>query len=132
MDILLQDKGNGGEVVLQGGDLQGDGTLYNAVYLPLFGGDCFFNVYEEHEFNLDFENSLNLPITASNLKKIENNANKSLKWMIDNNIAREIESYAYGNDKDEIEVEITVTEPSGNTYTFAIVWENQKRVLKNK
>lgn len=41
MDILLQDNGDGAEVVLTGGDLKGDGTLYNAVYLSLFGGDNF-------------------------------------------------------------------------------------------
>ena len=132
MDILLQDKGDGAEVVLEGGDLKGDGTLYNSVYLSLFGGDCFFNVYEEQEFNREFEEALNLPITVANLKTIETKANESLKWMIEKNIAYSIECYAYGNQKDQIEVEITIKELSGNISYYAIVWENQKRILRIK
>jgi len=130
MDVLLQDKGDGGEVVLIGGDLQGDGSLYNSVYLSLFQGECFSNIFEEHETDNEFEELLSLPITMSNLKKVENKANKCLKWMIENGVANEIECYAHGNDDDVIEIEITVTEPSGNKYSFALVWENQKRVLR--
>lgn len=132
MDILLQDKGDGAEVVLEGGDLKGDGSLYNSVYLSLFQGECFSNAFEKYESNGEFEESLNNPITMLNLKTVENKANKSLKWMIDEGVAESIEVYAYGNDDDRIEVEITISEPSGNTYSFAVVWENQKRILKAK
>ena len=76
MDILLMDNGDGAEVVLQAGDLKGDGTLYTSVYLSLFGGDNFSNVFEEYESDNEFEESLNLPITKQNLKTVENKANK--------------------------------------------------------
>ena len=130
MDILTQDNGNGAEVVLDGGDLKGDGTLYNAVYFSLFGGDNFSNVFEKYETNNSFEESLNLPITASNLKTVENNANKLLEWMLKEQVADSIECFAYGNNDNKIEIEITIKEPSGNTYSFAVVWQNQRRILK--
>lgn len=130
MDILLQDKGDGAEVVLNGGDVKGDGTLYNAVYLSLFNGDNFSNAFEEYESDNEFEEMLNLPITMSNLRQVETKANKCLKWMIEVGIAESIDCYAYGNNDDHIETKITITEATGNDSSFAVVWENQKRVLK--
>lgn len=132
MEILLQDKGDGAEIVLQGGDLKGDGTLYTSVYLSLFVGDTFSNAYEEHETDGEFEEALNLPITKQNLKTVENKANKSLKWMVDDGTAASVESFAYGSIESKIQVDITITEPSGNQQIFAVVWENQKKVLKIK
>ncbi len=129
MDVLLQDYGNGAEVVLEGGDLKGDGTLYNAVYLSLFAGDNFSNVFETYESNKEFEESLNLPITTANLKTVETKAKNCLKWMLDEYVAKSIECYAYGNNDDKIEIEITIKESSGNDSLFALVWENQKRKL---
>lgn len=132
MDVLIQDNGSGAEVILEGGDLKGDGTLFNAVYLSLFSGDNFSNVFETYESNGDFEESLNLPITASNLKTVKNKANKSLEWMLKEQVANSVECHAYGNNENKIEIEVTITEPSGNTYIFAVVWNNQKRILKAK
>lgn len=132
MDILLMDNGDGGEVVLQGGDLKSDGTLYTSVYLSLFGGDNFSNVFEEYESDNEFEESLNLPITKQNLNTVEKKANKSLKWMIDSGIAEDVQSFAYGNIENKINVDITITEPLGKKQSYAVIWENQKRVLKAK
>nr|DAS64038.1 MAG TPA: hypothetical protein [Caudoviricetes sp.] len=130
MDILLQDKGDGAEVVLAGGDLKGDGTLYNAVYLSLFSGDNFSNAYEEYESDNEFEESLNLPITTPNLKTVKAAANKSLKWMIDEGIADSVDCFAYGGQSGKIEVEIKIQETAGDNQSFALIWENQKKVLK--
>lgn len=132
MDILLMDNGDGAEVVLQAGDLKGDGTLYTSVYLSLFGGDNFSNIFEEYESDNEFEESLNLPITKQNLKTVENKANKCLKWMTENGIAEDVKSFAYGNIENKINVDITITEPFGNEQSYAVVWENQKKVLKAK
>lgn len=132
MDILLQDTGDGAEVILSGGDLKGDGTLYNAVYLSLFGGDNFSNAFEEYESNGEFEESLNLPITTPNLKTVENKANKSLKWLIDEGIAESVESFAFGNGDNKIEVDITIKEPQKVESSYSIIWRNQKAVLIRK
>lgn len=132
MDVLLQDNGDGAEVVLLGGDLKGDGTLYNAVYLSLFSGDNFSNALEEYQTDGEFEEALNLPITTPNLKTVETKANKSLKWMIDEGVANSVETFAYGNAENKIEIKITIQEPTGNNQFFAVVWENQKKILKAK
>lgn len=132
MDILLQDTGDGAEVILSGGDLKGDGTLYNAVYLSLFGGDNFSNAFEEYESSGEFEESLNLPITTPNLKTVENKANKSLKWLIDEGIAESVESFAFGNGDNKIEVDIIIKEPQKVESSYSIIWRNQKAVLIRK
>lgn len=132
MDILLQDTGDGAEVILSGGDLKGDGTLYNTVYLSLFGGDNFSNAFEEYESDGEFEESLNLPITTPNLKTVENKANKSLKWLVDEGIAESVESFAFGNGDNKIEVDITIKEPAKIESSYSIIWRNQKAVLIRK
>lgn len=132
MDLMLIDNGDGGELVLEGGDVKGDGTLLTAVYISLFGGDNFSNVFETYEQNGEFEESLNQPITAKNLKNVENKAKKSLDWLIQEGIANSVEVSAFGDIKEKINVNITIQEPSGEVYPFSIVWENEKAVLKAK
>lgn len=132
MDILLEDNGDGAEVVLQGGDLKGDGTLYNAVYLSLFNGESIANAFENYESDDEFEESLNLPITAQNLKIVQNKANNCLKWLFDENVAESVDCFAYGGLENKIELDISITEPTGDNQAFGIVWNNQKAVLKTK
>ena len=130
MELLLQDKGDGGEFVLDGGDLKQDGTFYTAVYLSLFNGEAFYNVYSDYKTDLDFEKKLSLPVTNQNLKEIEKAGQNALKWLIDEGVAKETSVYAYGDIEERINVEITITEPDGNDCKFAIVWNNEKIVLK--
>lgn len=130
MELLLQDKGDGGEFVLDGGDLKQDGTFYTAVYLSLFNGEAFYNVYSDYKTDLEFEKKLSLPVTSQNLKEIEKAGQNALKWLIDEGVAKETSVYAYGDIEERINVEITITEPDGNDCKFAIVWNNEKIVLK--
>lgn len=130
MDIALQDTGDGAEIVLSGGDVKGDGSLFNSVYLSLFNGDCYSNALEEHETNNDFENALNAPITIKNLQEVEKVGKEALKWMLSEGVADSVDVYAYGGESNKIEVQITITEPSKENCQFALVWENQKAILK--
>ena len=131
MEILLQDKGDGGEFTLDGGgDLVQDGTFLTAVYLSLFNGDAFYNVYTDYKTDNEFEKMLSLPVTVANLKNVEKNGQNALKWLIDEGIAKETSVYAYGTIDEKINVEITVTEPDGSDCKFAIIWNNEKIVLK--
>ncbi len=129
MEILIQDHGDGGEFSLLGGDLKQDGTFFSAVYLSLFSGEAFYNIYSENPTNKEFEEMLALPISTTNLKNIEKSAQNALKWLIDDGIAKEIEIFAYGSKEEKINVEITITEPDGNNCKFAIIWQNEKIVL---
>jgi phage gp46-like protein len=130
MNLLLQDNGDGGELVLEAGDLKSDETLLTALYISLFSGDCFYNIYEEHESDGEFEEALSQPITVNNLKATENAAKKATKWMIDEGLADSIEASARGNLEEKQNIDITITEPSGISKTFGIIWQNERTVLK--
>ena len=129
-DIFLNDKGDGGALSLEGGDLKSDGTFFTAIYISLFGGDTFSNVYEKYETNDDFINALNQTITSKNLKIVENKCEDALKWLIDEGVAESVKASAYGNINEKINVDITIQEPSGGEFPFAIIWENEKTLLK--
>ena len=129
MDFLLQDKGDGGAFLLTGGDIKQDNTFYTAVYLSLFNGDCFYNVYTEYKTNEEFEKALNLSVTAQNLKAVETAAQNALKWMLSEEIISSIDVRAYGDKEEKINVAITFTEPDGITSKYSITWQNQKAVL---
>ena len=130
MEILLEDKGDGGEFSLKGGDLEQDDTFYSALYLSLFNGDCFYNVYSEYKSNGEFEQLLSLPLTMGNLKKVETAGQNALKWMIAEGIAKSVVVYAYGDIDEKINVNITITEPDGSSRNYSITWQNQKAVLR--
>lgn len=132
MDLLLTDTGDGGEFTLSGGDLEMCSTFYNAVYLSLFGGDAFYNVYETYEQNGSFESALNQPITKTNLNKVETTAKQCLKWLLDEGAADSIDVMAYGNNEQKINVDITINEPNNVSYSYGLIWENQKAILKVK
>jgi len=129
MEILITDKGDGGEFTLEGGDLKQDGTLISALYLSLFTGDAFYNVFTDYPTNREFEDALSLPITIQNLRKVETLADNALKWMLDQGIAKNIEVNASGNKDEKINVEITITEPDGTTGQYYITWQNEKIAL---
>lgn len=130
MEFLLQDKGDGGEFSLDGGDIKKDGTFFTAVYLSLFNGDAFYNVYSTYKTDRKFEELLSLPVTSTNLKSVEQAAENALKWLVDENIAKETKIFASGDITEKIKVEITITEPDGKDCKFAIIWQKEKLVLK--
>ncbi len=130
MNIMLQDNGDGGELILDGGDIKEDKTLISALYLSLFTGDSFYNVYEDYKTSNDFEDCLALPITVENLKKTERAAKDLTQWFIDEGVADSVEIKAKGNAQQKQDVSITITEPTGEVSTYGIIWDNERRVLK--
>lgn len=130
MNLLLQDNGDGGELVLEAGDLKSDETLLTALYMSLFSGDCYYNIYENYESNGEFEEALSQTITANSLKITENKAINATKWMIDEGIADSIEVKATGDIVEKQNVSITITEPSGVSTAFGVIWQNERLVLK--
>lgn len=130
MNIFLEDKGDGGEFALVGGDLKQDETLLTALYISLFSGKTFYNVYEKYKTDGDFERALNQPITLGNLKKTEDAAKKATEWFIAEGIAESIEVRAFGDINEKQNVEITIKEPSGVNKTYGVIWDNEKAILK--
>jgi phage gp46-like protein len=127
MDFKLYEHGDGGELNLIGGDIEAEKGLSNAIYLSLFTGDNWYNVFEESKTTDDFETSLfNLLTTTNNLKKIETLANESLNWLLDDGIAETIETKAAASINGRINLNITITEPNNMTRKYAIVWNNER------
>ena len=129
MEILIIDKGDGGEFILEGGDLKQDGTFLSALYLSLFTGDAFYNIFTDYPTNREFEDALSLPITIQNLRKVETLAGNALLWMLDQGVAKTIDVNAFGDKDEKINVEITITEPDGTTGQYYITWQNEKIAL---
>jgi len=129
MNILLDDTGLGGALVLDSGDLKKDNTLYTAVYLSLFNGDCYSNIFEKYETNNDFENALNLPINKNNLSCVEKCGKNALSWMQQEGIISSLNLFAFGDINNKININISLQEPSGETYSFGIIWKNEKAFL---
>lgn len=130
MDLFLEENGDGGEFVLEGGDIKTDETFFTALYLSLFNGDAFYNVFEKYKTDDSFEKALNQTITLNNLKAVEKAGQKLTSWMIDEGLAEEITFEAVGDIQAKINVKITITEPGDISSAFAVVWENEKYILK--
>ena len=121
MDLLLTDNGDGGEFVLEGGDVKEDGTFSTALYVSLFGGDNYYNVFEEYQSDNSFEEALNQPITALNLQNVERTAKKLLDWFLQEGLASDITVKASGNINEKINVQITITEPDETSSSYAVI-----------
>ncbi len=131
MDLLLEDSIKGGKLTLENGDIKTDNTLFTAVYLSLFNGDCFYNIYEKYKTTGDFQESLNLPITKQNLDRVEQCGKNALLWLINEGIAKSVDIFAYGDKNNKINADITIREPDDVNYLFSIIWANERAVLIN-
>lgn len=131
MNLLLTDRGNGGELVLNNGDLAQDNTHLTAIYLSLFTGDCFYNVFEDYKTSDEFEELMNLPATMQNLRKLETCAKELLKWMPDEEIVDNCDVFAYSSPDNKMNIDVTLTEPDGIN-VYSIVWQNDRLYLQQK
>jgi phage gp46-like protein len=132
MDFKLYEHGDGGELNLIGGDIEPEKGLSNAIYLSLFAGDNWHNVFEESKTTDDFETSLfNLLTATNNLKSIETLANEALNWLMEDGIAESIETRATASNNGHINLNITITEPNNTTRKYEVIWKNQRLQLLN-
>ena len=129
MNLLLTDRGDGGELILKNGDLVNDDSLFTAIYLSLFTGDCFYNIFEDFKTSDEFEELMNLPATIQNLQKLEISAKNSLKWLQDNDIVKDCKIFAYASNDNKMNIDISLNEPDG-VNIYSIIWENEKLILK--
>lgn len=121
-DVILYQSNDDGEVEVVGGLITMDGGLQTSAYLSLFGGNeddaggsdeslSYWGNLDETETNKQYRSETqhllqSIPVITSNLLKLKEAANRDLAWMIDDNIATEIE--------------VTVTMPALNTVKISI------------
>ncbi len=133
MDFLMIENGDGGEIdTLPDGDIIIDGTYYTAVYLTLFCGNCFYKQLdmESAEENVSIEVELCKPSTQDNLKNLANIINYKLNWMIEQELAKNIEVNASAGQSSIIHIDIIITQPDGKSERFGIIWDKEKSELK--
>lgn len=140
-DILIYDFGNGGEISLKNGDIEGTGAIFNMVYLAHFGGnieasttgnedegeersDWWGNFYLEEKamMNSELERALNNnPLTSSGRASIERAAKKDLEFLSD--IADvDVSVQITGNNK------IKITEKINQTI-INFIWDSTKNEI---
>lgn len=125
-DIFFNDKGDGGEFLTNGADLATDDTYYTALYLSLFQGRSLAEIFAEHKTDREFEKALSLPVTPTNINKLNALGEKATDWLLTEGIAESIEFSAFGDTNSKLGVNITVTEPSMVVRKYAVIWENEK------
>lgn len=128
-DIFLTDKGDGGSFEIESGDLKADDTFFTAIYLSLFQGKSFSNIFTEYETNTKFEDALNLPVTVTNINKVNTIGEKALNWLVNEGIAEKINFSAHGDKNSKLSADITVTEPQGEFLKYSIIWQNERAIL---
>ena len=130
MEIKLSDFGDGGAITSFGGDIAQDDTNLTSIYLSLFNGDCFYNIYTDYPSDKSFEDAINAPVNRQNLKNAETAAYNLLQWMIEKNVVESIDVKAYGGENNKINVDITTIDTENNNQLYSVGWQNEKPILK--
>lgn len=134
MDILMIENGDGGELdISSDGDLILNCTLYNAVYLSLFGGKVFYDVLDNDTFDIendDVEAEFNKPATPDNLKNLGAIIASKLDWMVNSGLISSVDASAVSGGNKTTEVVLTITQPDGSVERYALVWDSEKSELK--
>ncbi len=131
MDFKLYEQGDGGELNIVGGDIEPENALSNSIYLSLFSGDNWYNIFEESDSlktNDNIENLLKeFIVSTKNLRKLESLINESLNWLINDGIVESIEVSAIPF-FESIKISIIIKEPNNINKKYLIIWNNQKKL----
>ena len=134
MDVLMIENGDGGELdVSSDGDLILNYTLYNAVYLSIFGGKAFYDVLDNETTDIendDVEAEFNKPATPDNLKNLGAIIASKLDWMVTTELINSVDAVAVSGGNKTTEVVITITQPDSSVERYALVWDSEMSELK--
>ena len=149
-DLALHETGNGGDIQLQGNDLVTTGSIFNQIYMGLFGGNpaasttgteldteqrldwfgngLLFQDEPEIQQNSTFERTLNeVALNSSGRLQIEEAANASLAFLRD---VAEISVETSVTDIDRIQITILVQEPDNiQEQSFIFIWDATKEEI---
>ena len=131
MDFKIYEQGDGGELNIIGGDIEPENTLSNSIYLSLFSGDVWYNIFEESDSlktNDDIENLLKeFVVSTKNLRKLESLINESLNWLMDEGVVESIDTSAAPS-FESIKISILIKEPNNADKKYIIIWNRQKQL----
>lgn len=127
MDLLMIEQGDGGELTFTGGDIASDNGIYTSVYLSLFSGGCWANLFSSDvDTDRAFATALFTTITPNALRTIESEAKLALEWLIEDGVAQSVEVEAISPQHNRINITITVNEPEGGSQTFGLIWDSER------
>lgn len=133
-DFLMIENGDGGELDISAdGDIILNNTLYNAVYLSIFGGKAFYDVFDAEDTETDsddIEAELKRPVTVPNLNNLASLAVSKLNWMINAGIVKNVDASANARIDKITELIITITRPDDVTEKYGIIWDREQAELK--
>lgn len=153
LDVLLFESGDGGDVNLLGNDIEMTDSIFNMVYMALFGGnpeavttgneveteerlDFWGNALllpndPEKQFNSFTERTLNeVALDSFGRVKIEDAIKADLQFM--SNLAKIEQDVSIDSDNRAI-MEIILTEPDNITVkTFQFIWDGTRQELIEK
>lgn len=149
-DLHLYESGNGGELLLLNNDLVLSETLFQTIYLSLFGGnieasttgeesseeerldfwanDLIFQTTKSKQMNSETERTLNsVTINTSGRLKIKSSVEQDLNYL-KKIINFEVDVVILGVDKIEIIIKINSISKQSNR-VFQFIWDNAKKQL---
>lgn len=134
MDFLMIENGDGGELDISAdGDLVLNGTLYNAVYLSLFGGSAFYDEIDIENLEVQSDNieqELRKPISVDNLNNLSGIATSKLNWMVTAGLVKNVDAEANAKGDKITELIIIITRPDDDTEKYTLIWDQEQSELK--
>lgn len=128
------ENGDGGELDISAdGDLVLNGTLYNAVYLSLFGCSAFYDEIDIENLEVQSDNieqELRKPISVDNLNNLSGIATSKLNWMVTAGLVKNVDAEANAKGDKITELIITITRPDDDTEKYTLIWDQEQSELK--
>lgn len=140
-DVVLFQTGDGGNIKSINGLITMSGGLQTATYLSLFGGNQYdienqgvetltfkewwgnIGEVEENQYKSETQNIIDgMPPSSANLKRLEESAKTDLNWMIDTNLASEINIDASIPQLNVVKLVIRINQQE---FEFIENWRNQ-------
>lgn len=141
-DLLIEESGNGGDLVLLNDDLVLTSDFSNQIYLALFGGNIRSDngeqqnewwgnegLQEEEKSKSQFEKTLSeVVLNSSGLQKLEAAANSDLQFLKKYvNYTLELQIL----NKDSLSLYIQINAPSNVDEKVRIIWNNTTKTVES-
>lgn len=134
-DLYLQPANGVADIAIdRAGNPELTGGLDNAVYLSLFVGPWWTNRIEDAglEYRSTVPEATQNVLSVSTARNVVESAQSAVEWMIERNIAAEIDIDSNIATRDRLDLRLTVREPSGEQteQQFALTWDAQQRATE--
>jgi len=130
-DIYLFNTNDGGNIIIENGEPLIDGGLDTSVYVSLFSDYNWWGneiSSDSQKLNSKIQSILDRTLTNQTRLDAIEYAKEALQWLIDDNIAKEINVDAIISNVETMVIDIEIVQPDFETITnvrYEINWKNQ-------